>query len=68
MRRKELSICVLIAAVIIALLFILPRAAMADEYTASTMRLLLFEGTVEIEDASGAPRAGMENARFSSGE
>ena len=68
MRRKELSICVLIAAVIIALLFILPRAAMADEYTASTMRLLRFEGTVEIEDASGAPRAVMENARFSSGE
>ncbi|MDO5327123.1 MAG: FecR domain-containing protein [Clostridia bacterium] len=42
--------------------------AFAESYTASTMRLLHYEGSVEIEDASGKPRFVMENVRFSSGE
>lgn len=45
-----------------------PQIALADSYTSTTMRLLHYEGTVEIEDASGKPRAVMENVRFSSGE
>ena len=45
-----------------------PYTALADSYTSTTMRLLHYEGTVEIEDASGNPRAVMENARFNSGE
>ena len=45
-----------------------PQTALADSYTSTTMRLLHYEGTVEIEDASGKPRAVMENARFNSGE
>ena len=45
-----------------------PYTALADSYTSTTMRLLHYEGTVEIEDSSGKPRAVMENARFNSGE
>ena len=56
----------MISLVLLAGLF--PQMALADSYTSTTMRLLRFEGTVEIEDASGKPRAVMENARFSSGE
>ena len=44
------------------------QTVLADSYTSTTMRLLRFEGNVEIEDASGKPRAVMENARLSSGE
>ena len=51
-----------------ALAAILPGVVMADEYTATTMRLLRYEGSVEIQDASGAPRTAMENMRFDSGE
>ena len=56
----------MISLVLLAGLF--PQIALADSYTSTTMRLLHYEGTVEIEDASGKPRAVMENARFSSGE
>ena len=56
----------LISLVLLAGLF--PQTALADSYTSTTMRLLHYEGTVEIEDASGKPRAVMENARFNSGE
>ena len=55
-----------IALVLLAGLY--PQTALADSYTSTTMRLLRFEGNVEIEDASGKPRAVMENARLSSGE
>ena len=44
------------------------QTVLADSYTSTTMRLLRFEGNVEIEDAAGKPRAVMENARLSSGE
>ena len=58
--------------VLVPLAFILAvmvfGSAIAEEYTANTMRLLRYEGTVEIEDANGNPRFVMENARFSSGE
>ena len=40
----------------------------AEEYTAATMRLLAYEGTVEITDAAGNARFVLENARFNSGE
>ena len=46
----------------------LPAQVLAEDYTASTMRLLRHEGTVEITDASGKKRAVLENVRFSSGE
>ena len=42
--------------------------AAAESYTASTMRLLHYEGDIEITDASGASRFIMENVRFASGE
>ena len=58
----------LVAVIVIAAAVILSYTAIADEYTATTMRLLRFEGSVEIEDASGAARSVMKNARFSSGE
>ena len=54
--------------VLSALTYTLSRAARADEYTATTMRLLRYEGTVEIEGADGASRPVMENVRFESGE
>ena len=60
-------ICACTAALVL-LAGLFPYTAFADSYTATTMRLLRFEGTVEIEDASGNPRAAMENARFNSGE
>ena len=42
--------------------------ARAEDYSAANMRLLHYEGEVEILDASGNPRFIMENARFASGE
>ena len=61
-----IMITCMISLVLLAGLF--PQTALADSYTSTTMRLLHYEGTVEIEDASGKPRAVMENARFNSGE
>lgn len=43
-------------------------ARAAEPYTATTMRLLRYEGTVEIEDSAGKQRPVMENARLNSGE
>ncbi len=40
----------------------------AEEYSAQTMRLTHYEGSVEIIDPSGQPRFVMENVRFASGE
>lgn len=57
---------VLLAALILALLPLC--GALAEDYTAQTMRLLHYEGEVEILDANGKPRFVMENARFKSGE
>ena len=65
-RLFAIMITCMISLVLLAGLF--PQIALADSYTSTTMRLLRYEGTVEIEDASGKPRAVMENARFSSGE
>ena len=65
-RLFVIMITCMISLVLLAGLF--PQIALADSYTSTTMRLLHYEGTVEIEDASGKPRAVMENARFSSGE
>lgn len=44
------------------------RSAIAESYSATGMRLLKYEGSVEIEDASGQPRFVLENVRFDSGE
>ena len=41
---------------------------MAETYTATTMRLLRYEGTVEIVDSSGKSGLVMENIRLNSGE
>ena len=43
-------------------------ASLSEEYSAQTMRLMHYEGNVEIIDANGSPRFVMENVRFSSGE
>ena len=42
--------------------------ARGESYSASTMRLLKYNGDVVIEDAEGNPRFVMENVRFASGE
>ena len=47
---------------------LLPDAVLAESYTASTMRLLHYEGEVEIEDETGTSRFVTENALFNSGE
>ena len=65
-RLFAIMITCMISLVLLAGLF--PQIALADSYTSTTMRLLHYEGNVEMEDASGKPRAVMENARFSSGE
>ncbi|MBR3743308.1 MAG: FecR domain-containing protein [Clostridia bacterium] len=58
--------------VVLFITFILALAplngVLAEDFTAQTMRLLHYEGEVEILDASGKSRFVMENARFKSGE
>ena len=63
--KPNLTCRIVILVVIFALCL---GGALADSYTANTMRLLRYEGDVRIEDASGQPRFIMENARFDSGE
>ena len=56
-------------AALLALTIMLGLAsAGAERYEAGTMRLLRFDGDVEILDASGLPRFVLENVRFASGE
>lgn len=58
-----------IFATLLALMIALVLAwAEAERYGAGTMRLLRFDGDVEILDASGLPRFVLENVRFASGE
>ena len=69
--KKQGNLFTILCAGLISLILLagmFPYTALADSYTSTTMRLLHYEGTVEIEDASGKPRAVMENARFNSGE
>ena len=47
---------------------LLTVTVMAETYTATTMRLLRYEGTVEIVDSSGKSGLVMENIRLNSGE
>ena len=54
-------------AVILAVLSMLPFAV-GENYSAETMRLLRYDGSVEILDVMGSPRFVMENVRFASGE
>ena len=64
MSSLKLRSCLLLLLVALFLL----TCATAESYEASTMRLLRYEGNVEISDASGNTRFVMENARFNSGE
>ena len=57
---------VIFSVVFIMLCILVP--AMGESYSAETMRLLRYDGSVEILDTSGSPRFVMENVRFSSGE
>ena len=54
--------------ILIVLLTVPSLAGFSQRYTANTMRLLRYEGTVEILDRKGNSRALMENAKFNSGE
>ena len=47
---------------------LLAVSVMAESYTATTMRLLRYEGSVEIVDESGKSSLVMENIRFNSGQ
>ena len=60
------TIAVFAAALMLACM--LAGGALAEEYAAQSMRLLRYEGEVEIRDADDEPRFVMENVRFSSGE
>ena len=66
MKRKILSaVCV----ILLFMLFLIPAPAAAEEsYDASTMRLLRYDGDVQILDVTGVPRFVLENVRFDSGE
>jgi hypothetical protein len=66
-RASSKRLIVLLAALLLALLPMCGALA-EDEYAAQSMRLLHYEGEVEILDANGKPRFVMENARFKSGE
>ena len=54
--------------IILCAFHLLPGVVLADSYTANTMRLLHYEGDVEVEDEAGNPRFIMENVRLNSGE
>ena len=56
---------ILFLAMIFTLVF---GAAAGEEYDSNTMRLLRYEGTVEILNPEGEPRFVLENVRFESGE
>ncbi|MCR4621529.1 MAG: FecR domain-containing protein [Clostridiales bacterium] len=65
-RRSVLTVRIL---ALLTLILSLTLGALADEsYDASAMRLVRYEGNVEILDAGGTPRFVMENVRFKSGE
>ena len=55
-------------AVILLLLLLVPGRVLAESYSASTIRLLYYEGNVKVLDADGKPRTLIENGRFGSGE
>ena len=55
-------------AVLLLLLLLLPGRVLAENYTASTIRLLYYEGNVKVLDADGKSRTLMQNGRFGSGE
>ena len=48
-------------------IFLFSVNVMADTYTATTMQLLHYEGSVDIEDASGKSSPVMDNSRINSG-
>ena len=72
MRRK--SHLLIIPFIILSLLFScfaetpVSLAESEESYAATTMRLLRYNGAVQIFDVSGAPRFLLENVRFASGE
>lgn len=51
---------------VLLLTLILTVNVMAETYTATTMRLLRYEGKVEIQDSSGKSSLVMENIRLNS--
>lgn len=55
-------------AVLLLLLLLLPGRVLAEGYSASTIRLLYYEGNVKVLDADGKSRTLMQNGRFGSGE
>ena len=61
------TIPALILTLVLALAFAAFPAA-ADDYSAGAMRLLRYDGDVEILNPEGVPRFVMENVRFDSGE
>lgn len=48
-------------------IFLFSVNVMADTYTATTMQLLHYEGSVDIEDAAGKSSPVMDNSRINSG-
>ena len=67
MKKRSVFQSVLFLSILLSSIAVQNIAA-AESYTATTMRLLRYEGTVEIEDEDGESRFVMENARFNSGE
>ncbi|MBR5345729.1 MAG: FecR domain-containing protein [Clostridia bacterium] len=68
MNRKITIATRMVAVLALFLALALCAGAAADSYDANTMRLLRYEGSVEIYDPTGLPRFVLENVRFSSGE
>ena len=54
--------------VVLIITILMAVNVMAETYTATTMRLLRYEGKVEIQDSSGKSSLVMENIRFNSGQ
>ena len=54
--------------VVLIITILMAVNVMAETYTATTMRLLRYEGKVEIQDSSGKSSLVMENIRLNSGD
>ena len=65
-RLKQIIICS--TAVVVVVAIVLGIVLNRNKYTATTMRLLNVEGTVNIEDSNGSSRPVKGNMRFQSGD
>ena len=68
MNRKAIAALSIFMVLSLVFSLMLCSCALAQDFEASTMRLLRYQGDVVIYDPTGLPRFVLENVRFASGE